>query len=82
MAFEGANELSLNVSNLKSGELASAKSGVLLSEGSWQNVEVTLKDNTAALFINGEKYAEITDAGFSFDKLGKGTEKLYGTFCF
>ena len=78
VAFEGANELSLNVSNLKSGEFASAKSGVLLSEGSWQNVEVTLKDNTAALFINGEKYAEITDAGFSFDKLGKVQKNFMG----
>lgn len=81
VAFESANELSLNVTNLETGETATAKSGVLLNAGNWQNVEVTLKENTAVLYINGEKYAELTDTGFSFDKLGTVQRNFIGRSC-
>lgn len=81
VAFEGANELSLHVTDLETGETATAKSGVLLNAGNWQNVEVTLNENTAALYINGEKYAELTETGFSFDKLGKVQRNFIGRSC-
>lgn len=78
VSFESANELSMTVTNLETNESETVKAGVLLNSGSWQNVEVTLKDNTAVLYINGEAYAQIKDAGFSFDKLGKTQKNFIG----
>ena len=43
---------------------------MLLNPDAWQNIEVTLKDNRAVLYINGEAYAEIEDAEFDFSRLG------------
>ena len=68
----------MTVTNLETNESETVKAGVLLNSGSWQNVEVTLKDNTAVLYINGEAYAQIKDAGFSFDKLGKTQKNFIG----
>lgn len=44
----------MTVTNLETNESETVKAGVLLNSGSWQTVEVTLKDNTAVLYINGE----------------------------
>ena len=77
-ACESANELSLNITNQKTKEVITAKSGVLLNPDAWQNIEVTLKDNRAVLYINGEAYAEIEDAEFDFSRLGTTQRSFLG----
>lgn len=78
VACESANELSLNITNQKTKETVTAKSGVLLNPDTWQNAEVTLKDNKAVLYINGEAYAEIENAEFDFSRLGTTQRSFLG----
>ena len=55
-----------------------AKSGILLNPDTWQNAEVTLKDDKAVLYINGEAYAEIENAEFDFSRLGTTQRSFLG----
>lgn len=68
LSFVNGNELSINITNMETGNIISQSAGIMMTSNYWKNIAVTLKENTAILYVDGIERTKIENCDFSFEK--------------
>lgn len=72
------NELQMGITNCDSLEISTIRTSAKFGVGYWKNVEVTLKDNTAILYVEGIEKGRIEHCNFSFSDLSSEQRSFIG----
>jgi hypothetical protein len=76
VSFINGNQLTFTMTNMKTGTNKTVNTGVQLGKDYWKNIEVTLSNNVARLYVDGNEIAKIADCEFTLAGLGD-TQRNY-----
>lgn len=69
VSFVNGNELSLTMTDMKNGTNKTVNTGVVIEKGYWENIAVTLSNNTAVIYANGIEKGKIDNCNFKLSSL-------------
>lgn len=71
VSLVNGNELSFTMTDMKTGTNKTVNTEIAIEKGYFENVAVTLENNTAILYVNGIQKAKIDNCNFTLSRLGE-----------